>query len=258
MRDLVSQVSATRKVSEGCERIGDRAITDGVDVEVEACGVQYGGRLAQLLELEVGKTVLVRVSDIGVMHCRREVFAHAVEHDLGRGRAEETTRTIATVDHRTDLVTRQGRRPPERTRHPGAKRAVGGSAAIEIEGVGNAEELSDERVLPRGDTARVQVGLRLPQCLAQGRVIEGWAHWREQLRGHLHELTGGLATRVARDASTPGIRCARVDSGRLERASVDPHAVRVVAHERGRAIGHQAIELVLGRESPGEDVAVPS
>ena len=144
---------------------------------------------------------------------------------------------------------------------PQARRDAHGQFARLVEGAVRLEDVRRHpRVLPSGDPEGVEVLL----CHEQGSTPFGRIGPRDEpvpegVRRALVQRAGRLAGHgVAFDTAVPRVGRLARDPGELERAAVHPRAVHVPVHQEHRAIGDDAVQVLLARGSAGEQVHGPA
>ncbi len=254
VRNVVSIVVAavhSQRVLYRVEALACGTVADGVKVRLEAVRVKScDGLLEQLRLHERDAGIVARVTVpvfVWRKHRGREVLRDAVLHDLDARRGEATSAKRGPAVYQLGYLLEPARAiPPQRPHNASGKRPLCTESEISGAGVTHVRVVPYYRVLPRGDTKRVQVLLRHEQC-THAFVERGVG---DEVADHLHralvERSGWLAIDVPFDAAVAWVRRGGGDSGQFERSRVDPRAMRITVEQEHRAVGDRGIQQAGG------------
>ena len=241
------------------ERGADREIADGVEVELEPRRAQPDRGFPQHLRLDE-QAPLVAGGVPGMVQVRGghrggERLAHAVEHQLDRGRPElAVAGLLAPRQQVVDLVETAVAVPPQRADHVAAEQAVVGRHEVGVERVRHAElaRRADAGVLEAGDAQRVQVRLARDEAgheLGRG----GLRHVRrDQAHRPVVQRARRAAGAVPLDPAVRRVGGARVDARDGQRRRVHPGAVVIPVRQEGGPPAGDRVQVIGRRQAAGE------
>ena len=236
---------------EGIQCIAHRAVAQGVEVHLEACGVEGCHVDGKVLGGDEGQPLVVGVMPalvaVGLDHGGGEVLGDAVHHDLHGAQAETFGQSQgfgfgSRCDHRLDLFQAGVALPPLGAADADLQLAVGDQPVVGVRGIRDAGSRPDHGVLPSGDALGNQFVLRPGE--PGNKEIEGCRR-----RVFLDEAHGALVQGARRsavgqpfDASVGGVGGVGVKARRAECRGVGPHGVVVAAGQRDRAVGDDGVD----------------
>ena len=235
-----------RQRRQGVQRGRHREVADGVEVQLESFRAQPPHRLEQLLALDEQASRMIR-GMTGAIQVRRghrggERLAHAVEHQLDRGRPEPPVGSLLAPGQQVvDLAEAAVPVPPQGRGHVAVQHPVVGRHQVRAERVRQSQltRRAHARVLEARDAQRVQVRLARDEpgeefgLGGRGRVR------RDQAHRPVVQRPGRPAGLVPLDPPVDRVRGAGVDARDRHRRGVHPGAVVVpVRQEGGPPAGH--------------------
>ena len=188
-------------------------------------------------------------------HRGGERLAHAVEHQLDRGRPElAVAGLLAPGQQVIDLAEAPAAIPPQGAGHLAAEHAVVGRHQVGVERVRHAEfaRRAHAGILEPGDAQRVQVGLAREQAREQLGRRRRRHLGRDQAHGPVVQRARRLAGFVPLDPAVDRVGGARVDARELQGRRVHPGAVVIPVRQEGGLAAGDGVQVRRCRQAAGE------
>lgn len=261
MGHLVAQVRCAVRGPHGSERVqplANRAVSDGVHVDLEPRGVEPRRDLGEPFGGPVRDPPVVasRLACVIWLEQRgRTRLEHAVEKKLRSARAEATVgEAIAQGDQLVDLRRRLARVGRLGSHHLHRQRTGPGCFIVGLE-----DPRVHVSVLDQGDPE----GMKPPLADLEALPVRAGLGWRDVGFDQIH---GGLAQGarwllghgVALDPAERRIRGVGTDVRRSKRGGVQPRRVPILTIEYGRPVRYQRVELLFPRAALVEERQGPA